>query len=150
MLLQKREGPMFNLIRIFLFIFAIPSLVLFVLNYKKIPSVKKEETTDSREFWMFIGALVFFLSAMFIIAKTSTPVINAVFGTKLAPPEDIEFSYNKVIVLIAIIIGILSAITQYFKYKSTPLPVIFKKDCAANPGFCAYYSVARLLLPNYL
>ncbi|MEP7109036.1 MAG: cytochrome c biogenesis protein CcsA [Ferruginibacter sp.] len=119
--------PMFNLIRIFLFTFTLPALVLFLINYKKIPAEHKEETTNSREFWMFIGSLVFFLSAMFIIAKTSTPVINAIFGSKLAPPENIEFSYNKVMVLVAIIIGTLSAITQYFRYKSTPAANVFKK-----------------------
>ncbi len=119
--------PMFNLIRIFLFVFTVPMLALFFFNFKKIPTVIKEETTNSREFWMFIGSLVFFLSSMFIIAKTSTPVINAIFGTKLAPPEDIEFSYNKVMVLVAIIIGILSAITQYFKYKGTQTLLIIRK-----------------------
>jgi cytochrome c-type biogenesis protein CcmF len=119
--------PMFNLIRIFLFAFTIPALVLFFINYKKIPSVQKEENTSSREFWMFIGSLVFFLAAMFIIGKTSTPVINAIFGTKLAPPENIEFSYNRVIVLVSIIIGILTAITQYFKYKGTPGSTFVKK-----------------------
>ncbi|MCW3093693.1 MAG: cytochrome c assembly protein [Ferruginibacter sp.] len=119
--------PMFNLIRIFLAAFTIPALVLFFINLKKIPAIHKEETTNSREFWMFIGSLVFFLSAMFIIAKTSTPVFNAIFNTKLAPPENIEFSYNKVIVLVAIIVGILSAITQYFKYKSTQPGFILKK-----------------------
>ncbi|MBC7887842.1 MAG: cytochrome c biogenesis protein CcsA [Ferruginibacter sp.] len=119
--------PMFNLIRIFLGVFTLPALLLFFINFKKIPAERREETTDSREFWMFIGALVFFLSAMFIIAKTSTPVINAIFGSKLAPPENIEFSYNKVMVLVAIIIGILSAITQYFKYKSTPASSVIKK-----------------------
>src|SRR6187402_1679373 len=69
--------PMFNLIRIFLFVFTVPTLILYFVHFKRIPSVNKEETTSSREFWMFIGALVFFLSAMFIIAKTSIPVINA-------------------------------------------------------------------------
>ncbi|MEO7766073.1 MAG: cytochrome c-type biogenesis CcmF C-terminal domain-containing protein, partial [Ferruginibacter sp.] len=107
--------------------FTVPSLILFFINFKKIPAIHKEETTNSREFWMFIGSLVFFLSALFIIAKTSTPVINAIFDTKLAPPENIEFSYNKVIVLVAIIIGILSAVTQYFKYKSTQTSFILKK-----------------------
>ena len=32
-----------------------------------IPAITKEEQTGSREFWMFIGALIFFLSALFII-----------------------------------------------------------------------------------
>lgn len=122
--------PMFNLIRIFLFAFTVPALVLFFINFKKIPAQLKEENTSSREFWMFIGSLVMFLSSMFIIAKTSTPVLNAVFGTSLAPPEDIEFSYNKVIVLVAIIIGILTAVTQFFKYKSTAPVAVVKKIAA--------------------
>ena len=119
--------PMFNLIRIFLFTFSVPALVYFFFHYKKMPAEIREENTSSREFWMFIGSLVLFLSAMFIIAKTSTPVINAIFGSKLAPPEDIEFSYNKVMILVGIIIGFLSAITQYLKYKSTGSSFVIKK-----------------------
>lgn len=115
------------LILIFFAIFTLPSLLLFFINYKKIPAIHEEESTGSREFWMFIGSLVLFLTAIFIIAKTSAPVINYLFNTKLAPPEDVAFSYNKVIVLIAVIIGILSAITQYFKYKSTPAGYFKKK-----------------------
>ncbi len=136
--------PMFNLIRIFLFAFTLPALLLFFIHYKKIPAVHKEEPTSSREFWMFIGSLVFFLSAMFIIAKTSTPVINAIFGTKLAPAENIEFSYNKVMVLVAIIIGILSAVTQYFKYKSTPTSFVVKK--IAIPTLIAAIITASLVI----
>ena len=108
-----------GLILLYLFAFTIPSLFLLAKHYKKIPTIYKEETTNSREFWMYIGSLVFFLTAVFIIAKTSVPVYNKIFGTKIAPPEDIEFSYNKVIVLVAIILGFLTAITQYLKYKTT-------------------------------
>ncbi len=115
------------MILLFLAAFTVPSLVLFFINLKKIPSENKEERIDSREFWMFIGSLVFFLSAVFIIAKTSVPVYNKIFGTSFAPPEDVEFSYNKVIVLVAIIIGLLSAVTQYFKYKKTERSYILKK-----------------------
>jgi cytochrome c-type biogenesis protein CcmF len=115
------------MIGLFLAAFALPSLILFLVYSKKMPSIQKEETTNSREFWMFIGSLVFFLAAMFIIAKTSVPVYNKVFGTKIAQPEDVEFSYNKVIVLVAIIIGLLSAVTQYFKYKKTEPGYILKK-----------------------
>ena len=111
----------------FLLFFVVTSFTLFFINVKKIPAIIKEEATSSREFWMFIGSLVFFLSSLFIIAKTSLPVINSVFGTKLAPPEDVEFSYNKIMVLVAIIIGILSAITQYLKYKNTAPSFWIKK-----------------------
>ena len=136
--------PMFNLIRIFFFTFSVPALLYFFFHYYKMPAEIREEITSSREFWMFIGSLVFFLSAMFIIAKTSTPVINAIFGSKLAPPEDIEFSYNKVIVLVAIIIGLLSAITQYLKYKNTATSFIIKK--IAFPTLLAVIITALLVI----
>jgi cytochrome c-type biogenesis protein CcmF len=115
------------MILLFLASFTLPSLILFLAHSKKMPSIQKEESTNSREFWMFIGSLVFFLAAMFIIAKTSVPVYNKIFGTKIAQPEDVEFSYNKVIVLVAIIIGLLSAVTQYFKYKKSEAAYILKK-----------------------
>ena len=124
--------------------FTLPSLILFFINYKKIPSINTEERIDSREFWMFIGAVVFFLAALFISAKTSVPVFNAIFNTKLAPPEDVEFSYNKVMVLVAFIIGLLTAFTQYFKYKSTPSKYIFKK--IAVPTFIAAVITAALAI----
>jgi cytochrome c-type biogenesis protein CcmF len=111
----------------FVLAFTLPSLVLFGIHYSKIPAVVKEENTNSREFWMFIGSLVFFLSALFISAKTSVPVINFAFGTKIAPPEDVEFSYNKVAALIAIMIGVLTAVTQYLKYKTTDTKYLLKK-----------------------
>lgn len=105
---------------LFLLVFLIPSLVLFFVRYKSIPSIVKEENTNSREFWMFIGSLILFLSGAVIIAKTSTPVWNKIFGTNIAPPEDPEFAHNQIQVFVAILIGILTAITQYFKYKDTP------------------------------
>ena len=118
------------LILSFLLFFAIASLSLFFANVKNIPAIYKEESSNTREFWMFIASLVFFLSALFISAKTSLPVVNAIFGTKMAPPENVEFSYNKVMIMVAVIIGILSAITQYLKYKSTPPNYILKKIAA--------------------
>ena len=115
------------MILLFVAIFTLTSLSLFIGNLKKIPSESKEENINSREFWMFIGSLVFFLTAIFIIAKTSVPVYNKIFGTSIAQPEDVEFSYNKVVILVAIIIGLLSAVTQYFKYKKTAPGQLLKK-----------------------
>lgn len=115
------------MIGLFVAAFAIPMLVLFFVNYSKIPAEHKEERTDSREFWMFIGSIVFFLSALFVIAKTSVPVYNKIFSASIAPPEDVEFSYNKVMVMVAIIIGLLTAVTQYFKYRNTPTSYFLKK-----------------------
>lgn len=104
---------------LFIFVFLIPAFTLFGIRYKTIPSIHQEESSTSREFWMFIGALVLFLSSIIIIAKTSLPVFNKIFKTNIAQPEEVEFSYNQVQIFIAIILGILTAVSQYFKFKTT-------------------------------
>ena len=111
---------------IYMLFFLLMSVFLLIRNRKVLMVHEEEEHFTSREFWMFIGALVFFLSAIVITAKTSIPVFNTIFGTNIAPPADPEFSHNQVQVFIAIIIGILTAVTQYFKYKDTP-KVFFRK-----------------------
>jgi cytochrome c-type biogenesis protein CcmF len=123
----EKDEVMKIMLILFFSLFGVALLTMFFFNYKKIPAIAQEEKTNSREFWMFIGSIVFFLSALFISAKTSVPVYNKIFGTKIAPPEDPEFSYNKVMILVAFIIGLLTAIGQYFKYKSTPANYILKK-----------------------
>jgi cytochrome c-type biogenesis protein CcmF len=110
-----------------LFFTVAPPLVLLAIRYTKIPTVTREESGRSREFWMFIGALLFFLSALFIIAVTSLPVYNKLFGQKVALGENTQAIYNKVHVPIIIIVGLLIAVTQYFRYKDTPRGVLLKK-----------------------
>lgn len=111
----------------FMFAFVVPSFYLFIKNYKAIPAIHKEESSSSREFWMFIGSLVFFLAAITIISKTSLPVFNKIFGTKIAAPQDEEFAYNQIQIFVAFIVGILTAVTQYLKYKHTPGAFFRKK-----------------------
>jgi cytochrome c-type biogenesis protein CcmF len=110
----------------FLAIFVIPSFVLFGMRYKQMPTVAKEEHFSSREFWLFVGSLLFFISALFIIGKTSLPVFNKLFNTNYAPSADVEYSYNKVLILFSFVIGLLTAITQYLKYKQTSRSVFIK------------------------
>ena len=111
----------------FLLIFTIPSLLLFGLTYTHIPAIKKEEEASSREFWMFIGSIVFFLSAIVIISQTSLPVVNKLFHTNLAPPADVEFSYNSIQIYVALILAFLTATTHYFKYRNTSRSYFWKK-----------------------
>src|SRR5579862_47808 len=100
-------------------VFLIPALILFIKEYKRIPHIQKEENIYSREFWMFIGSLVLFLSSVFIIAATSLPVPNKIFGTNMTMGEDASFAYNRIEIFIAVILGALTAVTQYLKYKNT-------------------------------
>jgi len=104
---------------LFVLVFLLPAYVLFGVRYKQIPFIAKEEQTSSREFWMFIGALVLFLSAMFIIISTSLPVINWFRKDKVSTSDDAAFSYNRVEIFIAILLGLFTAITQFLRYKNT-------------------------------
>lgn len=113
------EGIAVIHLRALFFVFTIPAFIFYAIRYKQIPHIAKEEQTSSREFWMFIGSLIFFLAALFIIIATSLPVVNKIFGTNFTMGEDVAFAYNRVIIFVAIIIGILAAIAQYLKYKDT-------------------------------
>jgi cytochrome c-type biogenesis protein CcmF len=111
----------------FVFVFLFPAYILFIVRYKQIPHIVKEEATDSREFWMFIGSLVLFLSAMFIIGSTSLPVFNLVSKKKVVLGDDATFTYNRIEIFIAILLGLLTAVTQYLKYKGTGRDYLLKK-----------------------
>ncbi|MGN6533468.1 MAG: cytochrome c biogenesis protein CcsA [Ginsengibacter sp.] len=115
------------LIGIYVIAISLPVFYLFFKNYKSIPSIQKEEDMSSREFWMFIGALILFLSALFVISITSLPVYNKIFGTNLADPQDREFAYNKVLVLVAVIVGLLTGVSQFLRYKNTDKKYLIKK-----------------------
>ena len=115
------------LIGIFAIGIPLPILLLYLFHLKKIPAIHKEENISSREFWMFIGTLILFLSALYIIALTSVPVYNKLFGQHIADPQDREFAYNKVLVLVAVILGILTGVSQYFKYRQTEKKYFIKK-----------------------
>jgi cytochrome c-type biogenesis protein CcmF len=109
---------------LFIAVFLVPAAIFLQNEEKEIPTIAKEEDTYTREFWMFIGSLIFFLSALVIIIITSLPVINKLLGTKWAVGEDPEGFHNQVQIFVAIIIGILTAVTQYFKYKGTPQRIL--------------------------
>jgi cytochrome c-type biogenesis protein CcmF len=112
---------------VYLFFFLIWAIVLLAVNWKKIPSLVEEESATSREFWMFIGALVLLISAFQIIATTSIPVINKVFGTSIAPPLKAVEHYNSWQVPFAILISLLIGVGQFFKYKKTNMNDFYKK-----------------------
>ncbi|MFM9946210.1 MAG: heme lyase CcmF/NrfE family subunit [Bacteroidia bacterium] len=94
----------------------------FVIKlYKTFPASRTEENFKSRELWMFIGSLFLLLSAFQVLLVTSFPVINKLFGSNIAPPTDAIGYYNKFQMPIAIVLGFLTAIGQYFKYKTTDI-----------------------------
>lgn len=128
---------MFWQLILFLVIFGTLSIIFLFIGWKKIPSPKKEEHILSREFWMFIGALVFMVASIQIIHDTSWPFTNQIingtlFGKMIsAIPFLKDFYngdrvivdpvswYNDIQIWVAVIIGALTGAVQYLRYKST-------------------------------
>lgn len=101
------------------------STAMTIYAYQKFfPKEEEEEKLYSREFWMFIGSLVLLLSSLVITYFTSIPVLNKLFNLEKAPLKVAD--YNVWQVPFAIIVLILMAITQFFKYKKTDLSLFFK------------------------
>ena len=101
---------------------------LFLYGYR---SLSEHQTShnfqvSSREFWVFIFAWLQLFMAGFIIFKTSLPVFNKLFNTHLAPPQDLKFSYNNLLIFLVIFIGIFSGVAQYLRYKQTPKDFFIK------------------------
>lgn len=111
---------------VYMAVFTLPAFVMLIIRRKEIPDVKREESTYSREFWMFVGALVLLIAAIQITFTTSIPVWNKMFNLNLAPPLEPVFHYNKIQVWVAIVIGLLTAIVQFLKYKDTPRKIAGK------------------------
>jgi cytochrome c-type biogenesis protein CcmF len=108
-------------------IFILIPVVLYIKNQKLIHVITKEESMNSREFWMFVGSLMLFISGGYIIVLTSLPFFNKLFGTKWAIGQDVEYVYNRIMVMVAMIIGLLTAFVQYLKYKDTTRKYIWSK-----------------------
>ncbi|MFN8153164.1 MAG: cytochrome c biogenesis protein CcsA [Bacteroidia bacterium] len=87
----------------------------------------EDDQLSSREFWMFMGMLILVISAVQVTITTSIPVINKVFGTKMAPPADAVDFYNSWQVPLAVIIALLAAIAQFFKWKKSDWKTVFRQ-----------------------
>jgi cytochrome c-type biogenesis protein CcmF len=112
-----------------LLFFSLIGLVWFALNLnKQLTSNASEDNIMGREFWMFIGSLMLVLSAVQVTITTSIPVFNKILGTDFAPPTDVIEHYNRFQLPIAVVIAILTAVTQFFRYKNTPDKLKLSKE----------------------
>ncbi len=104
-------------------ILLVVTVALLVARWRGLPRIKTEEETLSREFWMFIGSVILFLSSIQIAISTSIPVWSPlakwISGKDFAPPTDPMLHYNNIQVWIAIITGILSASVLYMRFKNS-------------------------------
>lgn len=138
-----------------LLVLSIVGIGWFALNLNRsLDNKPSEDNVWSREFWMFIGALVLMASAIQITITTSIPVFNKIFGTSAAPPSDVISHYNKFQLPFAIVIVLLTAVGQYFQYRNTPdrkkfskhLMVLFILSLALAVGGKLLFNLNNLLL----
>ncbi|MCD6064962.1 MAG: cytochrome c assembly protein [Flavipsychrobacter sp.] len=106
-------------------------IALVAARWKFFPRVKEEEKINTREFWMFIGSFILFLSAMQIIISTSIPVwsplAKMITGKDVAPPVEPVQHYNSIQVWVAIIVGLLTATVLFLRFRSSDNKIVFKR-----------------------
>jgi cytochrome c-type biogenesis protein CcmF len=106
---------------LFIGTFSLLGLGLYISRVKGIPDVKAEEKANSREFWMFMGALVLFFSAILITGATSLPVWNKIVqafdpGYDGAALKDPAEHHNRYQLWIAVFMSLLSGVAQWLRY----------------------------------
>jgi cytochrome c-type biogenesis protein CcmF len=144
---------------VYLSFFTIAATVLVTIRWKKIPSVEKEISVYSREFWVFLGATILCLMGFQVLMPTSIPVYNKImelFGghSNLAPPANqIEF-YSKFQLWFSVAVALISGTGQFFWWKKMDKEKLMRELIApiliALVVFAIIISVARVHQPEYL
>lgn len=124
---------------IFNVLFLLLPIVFLLFRKKEFPKKDSDEIM-TREFWMLIGAIIVLLSAFQIIATTSIPVFNKLFGTGIAPPIDNINFYNTWQMPFAIVIALGIAISQYLWYGVNDTRKFLKKIAIAS-GISVVFTV---------
>lgn len=135
---------------LFMAVFSLLGLGLWLWRYKEVPDMKGEESATSREFWMFIGSLVLFFSAVLITGATSLPVWNKIvqafnpdyIGAALKDPIE---HHNRYQLWIAVFIGMLSGIGQFMRYNERNWKMVSRKF-AVHMAIAATGAVVLTLL----
>ncbi len=107
---------------ILLLVFTFLSIAIIVRRWKSIPTSKKEVSTYSREFWIFIGATTLCLMGFQVLLATSFPVYNSIlnglgFESNMALPVDQVSYYSKFQLWFGVALAILSGTGQFFWWR---------------------------------
>ncbi|MBK9338643.1 MAG: cytochrome c biogenesis protein CcsA [Lewinellaceae bacterium] len=117
---------------LFIGVFSVLGAALWLARRKDVPDMDTEEASASREFWMFIGSLVLFFSAVLITGATSLPVWNKIVqafnpdyvGAALKDPVA---HHNRYQLWIAVFISLLTGTAQWLRYGERNTDVWMKK-----------------------
>ena len=134
-------------ILLYLLAFVFMAIVLAAVKWKNIPSDADEASVYTKEFWVFIGAVVLCLSAFQVIATTSIPVYNKIleaFGkvSNLALPADQPAHYSKFQVWFFVVIALLTGVGQYMWWRKLDNK---KWDALVTPGILTLLISAALI-----
>jgi len=135
---------------LFIGVFAVLGAWMWFARRKDVPDINTEEASASREFWMFIGALVLFFSAVLITGATSLPVWNKIVqafdpdyvGAALKDPMA---HHNRYQLWIAVFIGLLTGTAQWMRY-SERNPEVWKKKLLRHLAIAAIAAAALTAL----
>ncbi len=102
--------------------FFVICVFLLVRAWKYIPTIDKELSAYSGEFWIFAGAFVLCLAAFQVIMPISIPVLKAFLGwfgidSNIAPPADQVLFYTKWQLWFAVTIALFSGTGQLLWWK---------------------------------
>ena len=114
--------------------YTIGVVILLLKRWKSMPDDPTPANHITREWMLFLGAVVLFFCSLEIILVTSLPVINKLLGTNLAPPAQVQLFYYKWNVWFAVAIAILTAVAQYYFWypqKTSYKQVLLKPFVAA-------------------
>ncbi len=101
----------------FIFLYLLAIIYLGLLRYSSIREANTSQDSFnwwSREGLLLIGITIFSFAALQITFFTSTPVLNKILGTNVAPPANVPFFYYKWNVWFGILIGIFSGLAQFY------------------------------------
>lgn len=102
------------LVLLLVYVAGIALLLVHHWNRLPLPPERKEQRVWTREFFLYLAAMVLAFCALEISVFTSLPVINKIIGTQYAPPANVPFFYYKWNVWFGIAIAALSAVGQFF------------------------------------
>jgi cytochrome c-type biogenesis protein CcmF len=107
----------------FMGFFILLGVFKYLYNMRSIPTQEREEELFSREFWMFIGALVLLFSTLLMTISTSLPVYNKI--VELFNPdyigkviEDQVEHHNRFQIWIGVFMGLLSGLAILLRYNA--------------------------------
>ena len=132
------------------------ALGLYFARQGSIPTLQKEEAGMSREFWMFMGAMVLLFSSVLITFTTSIPVWNEfakLFDPEyqeLAPPEDPVDHHNRYQLWIGIGIVLLSSLSQWLRFREPGFKGRVAKRFYTRSGVAATAATVGMIPAFYL